>query len=114
MFEPRLNHYIILAESMADGIAPSNIANKIGISVQTLKKYFNESLEGYTFKRKKKITKPPYIKGTNVGKNLDTSRDSDMIERYRKGETLKQIGDSYGITRERVRQILINIKVVRK
>lgn len=37
---------------------------------------------------------------------LDTSRAEAMRERYLGGETLQQIGDDYGLTRERVRQIL--------
>jgi len=34
------------------------------------------------------------------------TRDVDIETRYRNGETLQKIGDSYGISRERVRQIL--------
>lgn len=37
---------------------------------------------------------------------LDDARAADMRARYQSGETLQAIGDSYGITRERVRQIL--------
>lgn len=33
-------------------------------------------------------------------------REFEMVERYRSGETLQEIGDSYGITRERVRQLI--------
>lgn len=36
----------------------------------------------------------------------DHSRVAAMAERYKAGETLKEIGDDYGISRERVRQIL--------
>ena len=68
----------------------------------TVRKYFSESLKGYSFKKKKKVFTVPYIKGTNI----DTSRDADMCERYKKGETLKVIGESYGVCRERVRQII--------
>lgn len=35
-----------------------------------------------------------------------SARNDDMERRYRAGETLQQIGARYGITRERVRQIL--------
>lgn len=35
-----------------------------------------------------------------------SDRVLDMCARYRKGETLQQIGDAYGITRERVRQLI--------
>lgn len=33
-------------------------------------------------------------------------RHAEMIRRYRDGETLQQIGDVYGITRQRIQQIL--------
>jgi hypothetical protein len=33
-------------------------------------------------------------------------RDTEMARRYRDGETLEQIGNSYGISRERVRQLI--------
>lgn len=34
------------------------------------------------------------------------SRNTDIEQRYLKGETLEAIGNVWGITRERVRQIL--------
>lgn len=37
---------------------------------------------------------------------MDVERQNDMIELRRSGESLQAIGDIYGITRERVRQIL--------
>lgn len=42
------------------------------------------------------------------------SRAADMERRYRAGETLQQIGTHYGITRERVRQILARRGVTRE
>lgn len=33
-------------------------------------------------------------------------RKADMRERYLKGETFKQIGDSYNISKERTRQVI--------
>jgi len=36
----------------------------------------------------------------------EDSRVDDMVSRYERGETLQAIGDSYELTRERVRQIL--------
>lgn len=36
----------------------------------------------------------------------DSSRTNDIMARWDAGETLKSIGDDYGITRERVRQIV--------
>ena len=36
-------------------------------------------------------------------------RDAAMVERYSDGETLDAIGQSFGITRERVRQIIAKV-----
>ncbi|MEV5053668.1 sigma factor-like helix-turn-helix DNA-binding protein [Arthrobacter sp. LAR12-1-1.1] len=36
-------------------------------------------------------------------------RDAAMVERYSDGETLDAIGQSFGITRERVRQIIVKV-----
>src|SRR6476661_7006027 len=36
-------------------------------------------------------------------------RDAAMVERYADGETLDAIGQSFGITRERVRQIIAKV-----
>lgn len=45
---------------------------------------------------------------------LEDCRERVMAARYKAGETLKQIGDSFGITRERVRQILHSVGVERR
>jgi hypothetical protein len=44
----------------------------------------------------------------------DMKRASEMARRYLDGETLQQIGTSYGVTRERVRQVLASLKVERR
>ncbi|MET3662477.1 sigma factor-like helix-turn-helix DNA-binding protein [Aquamicrobium ahrensii] len=36
----------------------------------------------------------------------DRVREADMLRRHEAGETLKSIADTYGLTRERVRQIV--------
>ena len=36
-------------------------------------------------------------------------RNAQMVERYAAGETLESIGASYGVTRERVRQIVAKL-----
>jgi hypothetical protein len=46
--------------------------------------------------------------------SLEECRERAIAARYKGGESLKQIGDSYGITRERVRQILDSIGVPRR
>ena len=40
------------------------------------------------------------------GKKADLSRDHDMCCLFRSGETLREVGDHYNISRERARQIL--------
>lgn len=45
---------------------------------------------------------------------LEQCRERVIAARYKAGETLQQIGDSLGITRERVRQILNSVGVPRR
>lgn len=37
-------------------------------------------------------------------------RDLDMVQMYVKWKTLTEIGNEYGISRERVRQIIVRVK----
>lgn len=46
------------------------------------------------------------MSGTHYPATLRTERDMEMAIRYLNGETLLAIGDHYGLSRERVRQIL--------
>lgn len=46
------------------------------------------------------------IKFNHASKVLVDPRAEEMAALYKSGQTLKQIGDAYGVTRERVRQIL--------
>jgi hypothetical protein len=46
--------------------------------------------------------------------SLEECRERAIAARYKGGESLQQIGQSYGITRERVRQILDSIGVPRR
>lgn len=45
---------------------------------------------------------------------MSECRERAIAARYKAGETLQQIGASYGITRERVRQILSSVGVQRR
>jgi hypothetical protein len=49
-----------------------------------------------------------------IALGIEECRERAIAARYKAGETLKQIGDSYGITRERVRQILASLGVDRR
>lgn len=48
--------------------------------------------------------RPKGVKNTTPSKHA--SRNAEMIDMYRRPETLKAIGQKYGVSRERVRQIL--------
>ena len=43
---------------------------------------------------------------TNSNESLFTERNQEMAKLYHDGQTLQQVGDCYGLSRERVRQIL--------
>jgi len=77
----------------AAGVSIKEPASKLGVSYSTV--FLRAKREGIAFKR------PPSTKS----KVNDPVR-KEMAVRYRNGATLQQIGDHYGITRERVRQIL--------
>lgn len=57
-----------------------------------------------------KLPRPNHLKtsGTRV---QNKERDKEMAELYKAGKNLREIGDMYGITRERVRQILVRLGV---
>jgi hypothetical protein len=57
------------------------------------------------------VSRPPRQKKTNDGQD---ARNAAMAEAYANGETLESIGERYGITRERVRQILASMEVGRR
>jgi hypothetical protein len=46
--------------------------------------------------------------------SIEDCRERAIAARYKAGETLQQISESYGITRERVRQILASIGIERR
>jgi len=101
-FRVRIEHNIIVATAMVDGLSASKMSKLLNLTHHTFSKHFAESLDGYTFKRKRKQETEPYIKGSRAGR----SKDSDICERYLGGEILADIGKTYGVTRERIRQIL--------
>lgn len=77
------------------GLSAQDIAAEHGLSYHTVLRYIRAA--GGSLQR----GRPKTEKGV-----LDTERADDMRSRYLAGETLQQIGNSYGLTRERVRQIL--------
>lgn len=77
------------------GKPASSIAKFCGVAPQTLTEYC-----------KKKSIK--VIDGRGRPKStVHTTRDRELCELFKTGKTLQQVGDVYGITRERVRQILV-------
>ena len=75
------------------------VSQEVGVSKATLnqwrKRYEKHGLKG--LERKKRSQEPP-----------DKEREQAIVEARREGQTLKEIGEQFGITRERVRQIIIN------
>ena len=78
------------------GRSIKDTAAELGVSYSTV--LLRAKRLGIAFKR------PP----STVAKVSDPSR-KEMLALYRKGATLQQVGDRYGITRERVRQILTKL-----
>ena len=48
------------------------------------------------------------------GVHRDVERQARCVELYREGKTLQEIGDVYGVSRERIRQILARVGVTSK
>jgi len=82
-------HCELITKLIQESTPIMEIARRLDISYFRLKSTYGNLLEGY---------KPR--------SRLDTSRDADMCDRYKSGQTLQTIGDVYSVTRERVRQIL--------
>src|SRR5687768_4747766 len=53
-----------------------------------------------------KLNRPSRIRLPRKRGPRDEARAAEFRRRYLAGETLREIGDSHGITRERVRQVL--------
>ena len=52
--------------------------------------------------------------GRQIGMHYTPTRDQAMADQYMAGATLEQVGAGYGLTRERVRQILERLGVQRR
>jgi len=89
MYVPSYKHLSIIASEMDRKTPKSQICNLIGLSYVCFKKHYDDLFKGYS------------CAGRLIDKRLD-----DMCQRYKAGETMKSIGESYGITRERVRQVI--------
>lgn len=74
------------------GLTRPEIADSMAISIQSVGKYARQ----YSID----------IKHAGLGRGGNPERSEAMFSMYKSGKTLAQIGDVYGITRERVRQIL--------
>lgn len=79
--------------AVEEGKTAAEIAAAFGLTVQTVR--WRCKRWGLTLTR-----------ASRRGLSHDSSRSDDMAGRYLAGETLEQIGASYGISRERVRQII--------
>lgn len=91
MGRKRLQVVIDAVSECADaGMTRQETAKSIGLSYQTI--CFIAKDEAISFNR--------------GGRPRDHEREADMLARFHSGETLQSIGDHFGITRERVRQIV--------
>ena len=91
----------LVIEMVANGASFGDMEEKLKISNKTFSKYYKNEIKGYDGAQR------------GLPKWVVSDRDKDMCDRYKKGETLQEIGVSYSITRERVRQIISRCGVTR-
>lgn len=102
----------IVAE-LKRGDSAKDVANRHGLNYQTIYHIAKSSgaFPGGLIAYRKEETKR-IIAGTETEFSLSATvvqiaeRNAEIVNRYATGETLEQIGQDYGITRERVRQII--------
>lgn len=90
----------LMRGQLESGMAARDIAEEHSVSYQTALRYIRAA--GGSLKRGARQT---------AAGVQDTDRAKEFERRYLAGETLQQIADDYGITRERVRQVLRRIGV---
>jgi hypothetical protein len=96
------------------GVGSSAIAEALGLSrmqiwrILVLQGAPEHELKERAKKRRKERerTARPAMDALRLAIARDASRDQAMAEAYKAGLTLQAIGDVYGLTRERVRQII--------
>jgi len=81
-----------LREIAAEGATRREAADRLGLKVRTVGSIGREL--GIKFKH------------ASEGVGADTSRADVMAAMFKGGKTLQQIGDAYGLSRERVRQVI--------
>lgn len=89
-----------MAEFAAKGMSPAEIATALNVKVTTV--YVWARTSGLQLKRSKREQ--------GIG-SRHPERDTKMVAMYRQGVTLAKIGSQFGLSRERVRQILKRIGV---
>lgn len=95
-WQPDIHVCINLAVAMAEQVPVKKLPKHVGISKYLLNKVFAESLNGYI----------PVPKKKKRGRSKDTGRDTNICNMFKSGLTLEEISKKYGVTRERIRQIL--------
>lgn len=89
--------------AMKEGVPLLEIASKFAIHVATVRHVLwkaGHSTRGLSSN----------YRGDNALSSKEMmKRDKDIVRKRKKGMTLQAIGDEYGITRERVRQILLRM-----
>jgi hypothetical protein len=95
MWNQAADREALLRSLAGQGLNRTEAAAAMGISYR----YLIELASKHGIKFVRKV-------GSGAGRTTDTAREADMVYRYKSGEFLQAIGDRYGVTRERVRQII--------
>lgn len=80
-----------------EGVKIADIAESNGVSQQTVFKVVRDSRESGA------VTRAPRVR---MRSDIDPNRNQRIVEMYLGGSTLNSIGEYFGLTRERIRQIL--------
>lgn len=91
-----------IEKRIAAGMTRIQVADDMGISYQTVCRHTRDLGRVGPQGRRKGMK----VKKTHEQIESENARAIDMLARYQRGETLDKIGQSYGVTRERVRQIV--------
>jgi hypothetical protein len=86
-----------LTQAAKDRLTPQEAARQVGIHIGTL--YRHAKANGIKFVRRCRFR-------DGRPRAADSARVVAMAALYRSGKTLQEIGDAYGVSRERVRQLL--------
>lgn len=85
-----------IIDAYNEGISATEIAERHGVTTATI----------YHVVREARLEGAPIAARTRGARKNQTDRNALIVDRYRSGETLEAIGNDYGLSRERIRQIV--------